>query len=80
MDKQLYRQHMFNKIYNRYWYAFKSKQPDKTLETLKNILVTEEMDMIKFLELKEFIDMLTKQISIIKYDIENGLVKRRISK
>lgn len=71
-DKILHYRHLYNKISNRYWYAFKSDR-ETCYDMLQTIMRTEDMNMLRFLELKEYLEHFKVQSIILQYDIENGL-------
>ena len=70
-EEVLHYRHMRNKIYNRYWYAFNNYWY-VTYVNLDHILRSEEMDIIKFVELKEFVVILKTIPSPFAYMIVNN--------
>ena len=62
-EEILHYRHLWNKIRSRYLYVFKG-DINETYKQLDNILRSEEMDIIKFNELAEYVKLLKNQIEL----------------
>ncbi len=71
-ESVLHKRHLWNKIRSRYLYVFKG-DINETYKQLYDILRTEEMSMLKFLELSEYVQMLKFQIELEDMMFNSGI-------